>query len=89
MNPLSYLIYGGAEIFDAQFNLAVGYLRKGYELEPLPVLKFWIAKALAYNNELKESCKLLYSVSLEAPGSHWAQMALFLLYAIQGEKLKL
>ena len=88
MNPSSYLISGGAEIFDGQFNLAVGYLRKGYELEPLPVLKFWIAKALAYNNELKESRKLLYSVSLEAPGSHWAQMALFLLYAIQGEKSK-
>jgi len=88
MNPSSYLISGEAEIFDGQFNQAVGYLRKGYELEPLPVLKFWIAKALAYNNELKESRKLLYSVSLEAPGSHWAQMALFLLYAIQGEKSK-
>ena len=88
LNPWSYLISGGAEIFDGQFNQAVVFLRKGYELEPLPFLKFWIAKALAYNNELKESCQLLNSVSIEAPGTHWAQMALFLLYAIQGEKSK-
>ena len=36
MNPLSYLISGAVEIFDGQFSKAVEYLRKGYELEPLP-----------------------------------------------------
>ena len=51
-------------------------------------MKFWVAKALVYNNELKESCQLLNSVNNEAPGTHWAKMALFLLYAIQGEKSK-
>ena len=31
---------------------------------------------------------MLKSVSIEAPGTLWAQMALFLLHAIQGEKSK-
>jgi tetratricopeptide (TPR) repeat protein len=88
LNPWSYLISGAVEIFDGQFSKAVEYIRKGYELEPLPFMKFWVAKALLYNNELKESCQLLNSVNNEAPGSHWAQMALFLLYAIHGEKSK-
>jgi TolB-like protein/lipoprotein NlpI len=85
LNTWSYLMSGAVEIFDGQFNQAIGFLRKAYELESFPFLKFWIAKALAYNNKLKEACQLLNSVSIEAPGTHWAQMALFLLHAIQGE----
>ena len=79
---------GAVEIFDGQFSQAVGFLRKGYKLESLPFLKFWIAMELAYNNKLEEACQLLNSVSIEAPGTVWGQMALFSLHAIQGEKSK-
>ena len=79
---------GVVEILDGQFNQSVGLLRKGYKLEPIPFLKWWIAKGLAYNNELKEACELLKSVSIEAAGTHWAQMALFFMHAIQGEDSK-
>jgi len=58
------------------------------KLEPLPFLKWWIAKGLAYNNELKEACELLNSVSIEASGTVWDRIALFFLHAIQGEKSK-
>ena len=79
---------GAVEIFDGQFSQAVGFLRNGYKLESLPFLKFWIAKALAYNNKFKEACQLLNSVSIEIPGTQWAQFALFFMHAIQGEKSK-
>ena len=73
LNAWNYLISGAVEMFDGQFSQAVGFLRKGYELEPLPFLKFWIAKALAYNNKLDEACPLLNSVNIEAPGTVWGQ----------------
>ena len=88
LNTWSYFVAGVVEILDGQFNQSVGLLRKGYKLEPIPFLKWWIAKGLAYNNELKEACELLNSVSIEAPGTHWAQMALFFMHAILGEKSK-
>jgi len=86
LNPFSCMMAGAVEIFDGQFNQAIGFLRKAYELEPIPFLKWWLAKGLAYNNELKEACQLLESISIEAPGTHWAQMALFFMNAVQGEK---
>jgi hypothetical protein len=46
------------------------------------------SQALAYSNKFKEACQLLKSVSIEIPGEHWAQLALFLMNAFQGEKSK-
>jgi len=77
LNTWSYLMSGAVEIFDGQFSQAVGFFRKAHELEPLPFLKWWIAKGLAYNNELKEACELLNSVSIEASGTVWDRIALF------------
>jgi len=88
LNTWNYLISGAVEMFDGQFNQALGFFQKGYELEPLPFLNVWKAKALAYNNKFKEACQLLNSVSIEIPGTQWAQFALFFMHAIQGEKSK-
>jgi non-specific serine/threonine protein kinase len=88
LNTWNYLIASGVEIFDGQFNQAVVLLRKGYELEPLPVLKGWLARGLAYNNELEEACQLMDNIGNEDIVSPLTQMALFFKHAIHGEKSK-
>jgi len=88
LNTWNYLISGAVEMFEGQFDVALGHFRKAHELEPLPFLNVWKALALAYNNKFKEACQLLNSVSIEIPGTQWAQFALFFMHAIQGEKSK-
>jgi hypothetical protein len=70
-----------------------GFLMSGWRTSPWPHgptinFVYFLAKGLAYNNELKEACSLFKSVSIEAPGTLWAQLALFFLHAIQGEESK-
>jgi len=88
LNPMSYLITGLVELFDGQFDKGVAYLRKAYDIEPSPLWRFHLARGLAYDNKLDEACLMYNRISIEAPGTHWAQMALFFLHSLQGEKSK-
>ena len=88
LNPMSYLISGLVEIFDGQFNEALGFLIKAYEIEPAPLWRLHLARGLAYDNKVDEACLMYNRVSIELPGTNWAQIALFCLHSLHGEKSK-
>jgi adenylate cyclase len=88
LNPWSYMMFGVVELFDGKFNKAIDLLSKAYELQPNPFFGWWLAKGLAYSNKLKEACQLFERIGNEDDGAHWAQLSLFSMHAIQGEKEK-
>jgi TolB-like protein/Flp pilus assembly protein TadD len=88
LNPMSYLISGLVEIVDGQFNEAVGFLIKAYEIEPAPIWRLHLARGLAYDNKVDEACLMYNRLSIELPGTNWAQIALFCLHSLHGEKSK-
>ena len=85
---MSYLISGLVEIFDGQFNEALGFLIKAYEIEPALLWRLHLARGLAYDNKVDEACLMYNMVSIELPGTNWAQIALFCLHSLHGEKSK-
>ena len=77
MNPMSYLMSGLAEIVDGQFDEAVGFLMKAYEIAPSLHSRLHLARGLAYDNKVDEACLMYNMIRTEFPETNWAQMALF------------
>ena len=89
LTPVSHHRAGWMELLDGQFEAALGYFQKMYELEPTRLWPRWAyAFALALNQRLDEAYPLLDRTAQEAPETFFAGHAVFLKYVLQRNRSK-
>lgn len=89
LTPVNHMVYGALQQLEGGFKSGLEYFTKAYELEPdIPVLRYWLAVALAYVHRYEEAYKLFDLIEGETSTSIFAKLGQFMKYALQGEKDK-
>jgi TolB-like protein/predicted Zn-dependent protease len=87
LNPMVYFFAGLLEVMDGKFDVGLKKLNKGQQMQKEnPVIRYWIAKALAYGQNYEEAIKLLDQIQKESPGSVWDVLGSFFKFALQNNK---
>ncbi len=90
INPLSHLFYGALAFIEGSFALAEERISRAFRMGPdLPMSQFWYAMSLAYNGHGEKAVSVLEQYVKSPPQDIWAQMSLFLKFALQREKEKI
>jgi non-specific serine/threonine protein kinase len=90
INPMNYAMKGLIHLFQGRFNLALKPILDMHRVEPEGSLwQSWSSIALLYNDGPKESYEFLIDKVKEPGQDYVAQIAIFLKYALKGDKNKL
>jgi non-specific serine/threonine protein kinase len=88
LNPFSHFVAGIAAVMHGRFDRAHDFMRKAFEIDPNPLIGWWLSKILAYGNRIDEAYKLINQFSDMADDVHWAKLGVIFRYAIEGKEEK-
>jgi TolB-like protein len=86
LNPMSYTMTGIVQVMAGHFHESIELMKKGNELEKNSFFRWWLAKCLAYNNNINESKRMLENLVRIDDGTHWIKLSMLFLFALKGEK---
>ena len=70
------------------FDQAQDFVRKAFEMDPNPLIGWWLVKILAYGNRIDEAYKVIDQFSDMADDVHWAKLGVIFRYALEGKEEK-
>ncbi len=89
LNPMNYFWAGLLEVMDGKFDVGLKELDKGHQMQKgNPVIRYWIAKGLAYAQNYEGAFKLFDQIQEESPETVWAVLGSFFKFAFQNNKPK-
>ena len=88
LNPYSHFIAGAVEVLQGNFDQALDFMRKAFEMDPNPFLGWWLSKILAYGDRIDEAYKLIEQFSDMADEVHWAKLGVIFKYALEDKEEK-
>jgi tetratricopeptide (TPR) repeat protein len=87
LTPLNHFWAGSLEVMDGKFDLAVNEFNKARQMEEEnPLFLYWLAKALAYAQRIKEAHELFFLIERNSADTVWARLGTFFNHAIQDKK---
>lgn len=87
LNPMNYFWAGSVEVLDGKFDVGLKELNKGHQMgKENPIIRYWIAKGLAYAQNFEEAFKLFDKIEEESPDSVWSTLGSFFKFALQNKK---
>jgi TolB-like protein len=87
LNPINYFWAGLLEVMDGKFDVELKELYKGHQMQKEnPVIRYWIAKGLAYAQNYEGAFKLFDQIQEESPDTVWSTLGSFFKFALQNKK---
>lgn len=81
------MLRGGVDCLDGRFEQGLGFVEKAYRMDPnSPVMQWQLASVYAWCGRNEEAFSLIDRLAGSSPDWPITQQALFLKYALQGDK---